>query len=40
MPSAMTMDQAGLSQTIDRQEEEPIIDFELEQEMIDLNKTK
>ena len=35
----MTMDQARDSQTIDRHEEEPIIDFELEQEMIGLNKT-
>ena len=31
------MDQARDSQTMDRHEEEPIIDFELEQEMIGLN---
>ena len=33
------MDQARDSQTIDRHMEEPIIDFELEQEMIGLNTT-
>ena len=33
----MTMDRAGNSHTIDRHEEEPIIDFELEQEMIGLD---
>ena len=33
------MDQARDSQTIDRHEEEPIIDFELEQEMIGLDMT-
>jgi len=36
MPSAMTVDRVGNNHTIDRHEEEPIIDFELEQEMIDL----
>ena len=33
----MTMDRARNSHTIDRHEEEPIIDFELEQEMIGLD---
>jgi len=37
----MTMDRARNSRTIDRHEEEPIIDFELDLEMIDLEgKTK
>ena len=40
MPSAMTIDRARNSHTIDRHEEEPIIDFELEREMVDLDKTE
>ena len=43
MPSSMTMDQNNHgtnNHTMDRHEEEPIIDFELEREMVDLDKTK
>ena len=39
MPSAMTIDRARNSHTFDRHEEEPIIDFELERDMVDLDKT-
>ena len=39
MPSVMTIDRARNSHTIDRHEEEPIIDFELERDMVGLDKT-
>ena len=37
MPSAMTMDRARDSQTMNRHEDEPIIDFEIDRDMIGLN---